>query len=127
MPFCCLFFLIVPNTRVNNLFKIFKKVTVLCLKTGKFIKQPCINFLAHTISYTAFIGMIIVSSLKFADDIKHRERFKNHTIYSKYEDLFANYSKNTNLKYRFPNSDFYFRITTPSQLDYAISLWVIGI
>ena len=71
--------------------------------------------------------MIIVSSLKFAEDTKNRDRFTHCTIYSNYVELFANYSRNTSLKYRFPNSDFYFRITSPSQLDYAISLWVIGI
>jgi hypothetical protein len=88
------------------------------------MRQPCIKFISHTVTYIGFIGMIIVSSLKFAEEQQSRERFS--FSFPQYAQIFSNYASNTTFKYRFPNSDFYIRMQQPSNLDYAISLWVLG-
>ena len=68
--------------------------------------------------------MIIVSSLKFAEELQKLEKFS--VSFSKYSQIFSNYSNNKTLEYRYPNTDFYLRMHIPSNLDYTISLWVIG-
>jgi hypothetical protein len=68
--------------------------------------------------------MIIGSSLKFSEEQQNRDKFSKH--FTQYVEIFANYSANTALRYRFPNPDFYIRMQKPSYLDYAITLWVIG-
>lgn len=88
------------------------------------MNQPCLKFVAHTATYFGFIAMIIVSSLTFSDEL--HERYKFSEKYPQYHDIFLNYTKDTELKYRFPNSDFYIRMHTPSHLDYAISIFVLG-
>jgi hypothetical protein len=68
--------------------------------------------------------MIIGSSLKFTEEKNNRKKFSQQFPF--YNQTFHNYSLNTLLKYRFPNTDFYIRGNLPSNFDYTINLWVIG-
>ena len=69
--------------------------------------------------------MIVISSLKFSEDQKNRERFSKK--FPKFSEIFKEYTENIHLKYRFQNNDFYFREHLPNVIDYIINIWVLGI
>ena len=88
------------------------------------MNQPCIKFLSHTVSYAVFIIMIIVSSITFSEEQRNREKFS-----IKFAERFDNYTEyflQADFKYKFPLIDFYMRMSRPSHLDIAISIWIIG-
>ena len=88
------------------------------------MNQPCLKFIAHSATYFGFIAMVIVSSLTFSDELHARYKFSDK--YPDKLDIFVNYTENTELKFRFPNSDFYIRMSMPSDLDYSITIFVLG-
>ena len=93
-------------------------------KIGKFLKQPCIKFLLNTVSYVIFIVLLIISSLQFAVDEKSSQRFS--VLNWQFYDNYTNYLNNENFRKKFPLEDFNVRQMTPSNIDIAISIWVIG-
>lgn len=88
------------------------------------MSQPCIKFVTHTTFYVVFIALIIVSSLQFAEVEKNAVKFSD--FYPKFVDNFTSYVNNSNLKYKFFDSDFYIRPSFPSNIDIVITIWVIG-
>ena len=85
---------------------------------------PFIKFFSYSISYLAFIGMIIAASLQFPEDQRLRERFSS--VYPHYKENFTKYTENHELTYRFEAPDFYFRSSKPYNIDMAICLWLLG-
>lgn len=128
-------------TKMNKILAVFTSLGFMCilpfiyliyifapnLKICKFVTQPCIKFVAQTISYFIFIAMIIVSSLQFAQEIKQSQNFLGLPRYANYTNIYLNYFNNTRLKYRFPVHDFYMRSSFPNNLDIAITLWIFGL
>ncbi|CAF0978236.1 unnamed protein product [Adineta steineri] len=101
------------------------------IKLQKFLKQPCIKFLGHTVSYGIFIILIILSSLLFASEfqkplIQLRVNYPaislalNQTIES-----CQNNSTSNNCLY-YPIDDFFFRLNTPTWIDIAITIFIVG-
>jgi hypothetical protein len=88
------------------------------------MQQPCVKFLSHTVTYLAFIIMIIVSSVQFSEEQKNMMKFSK-LVDSKY-DNYTNYFIRNDLKYKFEAGDFYIRRDDPSELDIAITIWIIG-
>lgn len=94
-------------------------------KAGNFMTQPCIKFITHTTFYGVFIALIIVSSLQFANEETRIEKFS--TRYPSYYENFTNYMSNQQLKYKFFEFDFYIRSSFPSNIDIAITIWIVGL
>lgn len=97
----------------------------------KFLKQPCIKFLGHTTSYAIFIMLIILSSLLFAGEFqKPLQRFSE--IYSRLSNILNNSislcqtTYQNNCSYYPQNNDFYFRPSTPTWIDIAVTIFVVG-
>jgi len=87
--------------------------------------QPFVKFLSHTISYMIFIVLLIVSSVKFSSEQMSTKKFSDFLP----ENLFSNYTTYANrddLEYKFEFSDFYIRMDQPSEMDIAITIWIIG-
>jgi hypothetical protein len=93
-------------------------------KVGRFMCQPCVKFISHTITYIVFILLIIISSLQFAQDEKQARKFSN--LYPALMPNFTDYVNNVYLKYRFNENDFYLRSSFPSNIDFVISIWIFG-
>ncbi len=97
----------------------------------KFLKQPCIKFLGHTISYAVFILLIILSSLLFAGEFqKPLDRLA--VDYPDVSDSLnisiglcqTTYSNNCVI---YPHDDdMYFRPNKPTWIDIAITVFVVG-
>ena len=85
---------------------------------------PFIKFLAFTISYFAFVAMIIISSLQFQNDQNTRDRFS--LIYPEYTHNFSAYIQSKGLNYQFKPYDFYIRKDKPDYLDIVICIWLFG-
>ncbi|CAF3440747.1 unnamed protein product [Rotaria socialis] len=101
------------------------------IKFQKFLKQPCIKFIGHTISFGIFIILIILSSLLFAGEFqKPMKRLKD--IYPNVSDALNQSialcdSIYTNACIYCPlDDDFYFRQSTPTWIDIAITIFVVG-
>jgi hypothetical protein len=85
------------------------------------------KFVSHTISYLIFIALIIVSSIQFADEERHRELFSKLSVFPRNSSItFFNYSMNQDLEIRVNFTDFHIRSGRPSTLDYVINIWIIG-
>lgn len=83
-----------------------------------------VKFISHLVSYLVFIGMIIASSLRLSKAEMQLEKFS-----CKYSELFKNYTEYINkseLAYQPAFTDFYIRPYMPSDLDIAISVWILG-
>jgi hypothetical protein len=93
-------------------------------KASNFLGQPCVKFIIHSLSYFAFSIFLIVSSLQFV--AKEDSTLKFSTQYPQYVQYLEEYSQRTDLKHRFFASDFYIRDSTASELDYVITVWIIG-
>lgn len=96
-------------------------------KLGRFMYQPCVKFLSHTVSYMAFILMIIISSIQFSEEEKATMRL--HELLP--NNLSVNYSSYLafqNIKYKFEtrNENFPIRRDRPSLMDILISIWIAG-
>jgi hypothetical protein len=89
------------------------------------MSQPCVKFIAFTSSYLAFVVMIAASSLSFAEEEIHRQKFS--VYYSKYAQNLSDYYNNSNLDYRVNTPDFFIRNDSPTNLDIAIIIWLFGI
>ncbi|CAF3484392.1 unnamed protein product [Rotaria sp. Silwood1] len=118
LPFACVFYILTSWSKYT-------------IKFQKFLKQPCIKFIGHTISYAIFIILIILSSLLFAGEFqKPLKRLIN--IYPNLTQLLndtINLCQNTysnSCTYYPQNYDFYFRQSTPTWIDIAITVFVIG-
>ncbi|CAF0823158.1 unnamed protein product [Rotaria sordida] len=118
LPFACIFYILTSWSKRT-------------IKFQKFLKQPCIKFLGHTISYAIFIILIILSSLLFAGEFqKPLKRFEN--IYPDLpqvlnETIYLCQTTYSNICTYYPqDNDFYFRQSTPTWIDIAISVFVIG-
>lgn len=97
----------------------------------RFLQQPCIKFLGHTISYGCFIVLIILSSLLFVSefqkplkslsrDFPNISKALNESITS-----CQNQFKDKCFYYPFKD-DFVFRQNTPTVIDVAITIYVVG-
>ncbi|RNA03569.1 Short transient receptor potential channel 6 [Brachionus plicatilis] len=96
-------------------------------KFGKFMYQPCIKFLSHTIAYLIFITLLIISSVQFAVEQKNTIKLSQHLT----ENFFKNYStymSKNDLKYKFDfeNIDFSIRRDSPSVIDITITIFIVG-
>lgn len=85
--------------------------------------QPCIKFIAYTTSYIVFIGLVVISSLRFPSDDLTDYKFSEH-----YETRFENFSSyvHSNLTYRFQVDDFIIRDSQPNVIDCFITIWILG-
>ncbi|CAF0834169.1 unnamed protein product [Adineta ricciae] len=118
LPFVCICYILTSSTQRT-------------IKLQKFLKQPCIKFLGHTISYGIFIILIILSSLLFANEFQ--KTMKRLSV--NYPDLVNSFvkSKNNCAIYNssacdyFPQSnDFYFRHNSPTWIDITITIFIVG-
>jgi hypothetical protein len=94
------------------------------------MKQPCIKFISHTISYMAFIIMLIISSLQFAAEQQDTIKLSSFLNMSHSPIFFNNYTsyvERTDIPEHYKFSDFSIRIDRPSSLDIAITIWIIGL
>ncbi|CAF1291792.1 unnamed protein product [Adineta steineri] len=105
--------------------------SIYTIKFQRFLKQPCIKFIGHTITYAVFIVLIIVSSFLFASESKKDlVQLKNistlsDTLNKALEDQKTNnYSNSTCRIYPVPN--FVFRADKPTWIDITISVFVFG-
>lgn len=96
-------------------------------KLGRFMYQPCVKFISHTLTYMVFIIMIIVSSVQFSEEQKNTKKFSNH-LPNVFYNNYTTYSLNKTLihKLHFRNLDFSLRRDQPSEMDIAITIWIIG-
>lgn len=130
LPFTVIAYVLAPNSKVKinlklisvsleNLFNNFIS------KIGKFLIQPCVKFISHTITYMIFIILIIVSSVKFSEEQKESVKFSKLMP----ENLYNNYTSYVSLPidYKFEFVDFWVRNHVPSELDIAITIWIIGL
>jgi len=96
----------------------------------RFLKQPCIKFIGHTISYAIFIILIIASSFLFAVEFQRNLKHLNETDATIANNLSEaiRYQKEFNLTNCtiFPSGNIVFRSTTPTWIDITISVFVIG-
>jgi hypothetical protein len=88
------------------------------------MNQPLVKFIAHTMTYLAFISLIIISSLQFAEEEKRKSKFSE--LYPTFMTNYSKYASNSILNYRFSEPDFYLRSFFPSNVDMAITIWIIG-
>ncbi|UJR30483.1 hypothetical protein I4U23_018016 [Adineta vaga] len=118
LPFVCICYIISSSTQRT-------------IKLQKFLKQPCIKFLGHTISYGIFIILIILSSLLFANEFQ-KPMIRLSANYPKIVESFIqarNFCEiyNSSACYYFPrNNDFYFRHHSPTWIDITISIFILG-
>jgi hypothetical protein len=66
-----------------------------------------------------------MSDLQYAALQNSTEKFS--VIYSQYYETYLSYVENTNLTYRFPATDMYFRRDMPFNIDIIICIWVFGL
>jgi hypothetical protein len=137
LPFNLIVYLIAPKSKVNfsNFFPASLETLYDLLlfffhghKLGRFMYQPCVKFLSHTITYVVFILMLIISSIQFSSEEKATKRMleilPDNLTYN-----YTAYMENQSLKYRFNvvNLDFPVRRDKPSAMDVFISIWIAGI
>lgn len=87
--------------------------------------MPYIKFISFTVSYLAFIVLLIISDLQYASDEDMDEKLS--VIFSQYYPYYLRYINNTNLTYRFPATDMYIRRDMPYFIDIIICIWVFGL
>ncbi|CAF1249920.1 unnamed protein product, partial [Didymodactylos carnosus] len=116
-PFICVMYICASWSKRTN-------------KIQQFLKQPCIKFLSHIISYVIFIVFIIVSSLLFASELKQKKiklSDYNPNISMALQNSISQCKTSLyNCTYIPEYSDFYFRKQSPTWSDVAISIFVIG-
>ncbi|XP_045191556.2 short transient receptor potential channel 7-like isoform X1 [Mercenaria mercenaria] len=106
-PFMCILYLLAPKSQI-----------------GQFLRYPCIKFIGHTMSFVAFLVMLLTSSMmenprdlsqlsNFKEQYKYYGTFRTKSPYV----LFRNQS--------FP-SDFKLRPFTPQTINIILSIWIIG-
>ncbi len=132
MPFYFILYIIAPKHKVkflvffsqdfNSQFRF--SITIRLSKLSRFLRQPCIKFVAHTIMYLVFVVLIMISSLQFTNQEKNESRFSKH--YPNLTVTMETYVNNTDLPYRAAFADFYLRPSLPNQLDIVINIWIIG-
>jgi hypothetical protein len=88
------------------------------------MSQPCVKFVASIITYMIFTILVTAATFTFSDEIKSRENFSS--VFPQYVSTFAAYVSNQTLMYRYPNADFFIRMHSPSNLDYIITIWIVG-
>ena len=86
---------------------------------------PFVKFFNFTISYFAFICMLVASSLQFINDEQSRNKLS--VQFNKYFKNYTNYRLNLKLTYRFPTSDMFIRSDYPNQIDFIICTWITGL
>lgn len=86
--------------------------------------QPCIKFIAYTTSYIVFVGLVVISSLRFPNDDLTDYKFSEHFELRMIN--FTNYV-NSNLTYHFQVNDFMIRDNQPNIIDCFITIWIFGI
>ena len=85
---------------------------------------PSIKFASFTVSYLAFIAMLVASNLQYKQDQKNRINFSQ--AYATRVNNYTAYVSNPTLKYRFKPDNFFIRKDMPMELDIAICIWVVG-
>ncbi|KAI3381524.1 hypothetical protein SNEBB_008688, partial [Seison nebaliae] len=131
LPFFCIVYIFAPKSKLSQI-----------------MRQPCVKFIGHTISYLMFIGMIVSSSLQ-SMSVQHEQfslskAWKN--AYCNYQELFSYRARYDNFTVKCGNQstephyvdgnaayvcanvrhDFYLREFYSVPLDIAIALWVVG-
>ena len=89
------------------------------------MRLPCIKFITFTLSYTLFIVMMVIVSLRLQQDYSTYEKFSHS--YPNFFENYTNYFENKNLSIRFGASDFFIRNTIPNSLDLVVCIWLFGI
>ncbi|XP_052816254.1 short transient receptor potential channel 7-like isoform X3 [Mya arenaria] len=107
-PFFCIMYLIAPKSQI-----------------GRFLRYPCIKFIGHTMSFVAFLVMLLTSSmaenpsalvsLKYFKT-QHHYYNNNYRCYSMY-----NFTGNQSLP-----ENFKLRSFTPQVINVILSVWIIG-
>ena len=95
----------------------------------RFLKQPCIKFLGHTISYAIFICLIIVSSFLFAGEFNEKLQKLNETKFGNISEGLQRSREeidNASDCLIYPNNNLVFRAAKPTWIDITISVFVIG-
>jgi hypothetical protein len=87
------------------------------------MSQPFIKFISHTTGYLVFICLMISQILRI-DHFNNPEKLSDKFLH--YNQTFFNYTQNVTLKFRFQNSDLFFRTQELSVLDYICIIWIIG-
>ena len=138
LPFACIFYVFTSwsdrtlKVKTKKILKMRQKKRIeIFFQFQRFLRQPCIKFLSHTISYAIFIILIILSSLLFAAEFE--KPFKRFSIENRNLSLALNSSielcrtvyQNSCQIYPM-NNDFYFRPETPTWIDIVISIFVVG-
>lgn len=93
------------------------------------MKQPYIKFLGHTISYAVFIVLIIVSSFLFAEQFQENDLIDLKTISNRTSDILnktIEKYKNATDCVLYPVDNLVFRANTPTGIDIAITVFVVG-
>ena len=93
-------------------------------KITKFMSNPCVKFVSHSLSYIVFIIIIVISSTKFADFESSTQKFSS--IFPKYTSNMTDYVNRSDLGYRYFNNDFYLRPSAPGYLDVILTIWIVG-
>jgi hypothetical protein len=88
------------------------------------MSQPFVKFVAQTLSYMVFVALIIASTIEFAELEADVDCFSD--LYPNFTKAFSHYVEREDLKYKFFESDFYFRPYAPSVIDLIISVWIVG-
>ena len=94
-------------------------------KVGRFLTLPYIKFLSFSVSYLAFIVILIASDFQYAAVESESEKLS--VSFSQYYENYVSYAENKNLTYRFPATDMYFRRDMPHYIDIVICIWVFGL
>lgn len=86
--------------------------------------QPCVKFIMHIITYLFFICLLIASRLQYIHQEKQNKQLSKS--YPNEYSIYKAYIGNKKLKYRFSETDLYFRVDDLSEIDILISIWILG-
>ncbi|KAL5021904.1 hypothetical protein ScPMuIL_001059, partial [Solemya velum] len=87
-------------------------------KLGKFLRYPCIKFIGHTMSFVAFLVMILISSVS-ENPSAQKKLSMSATVFKHYKNLRG--SSNFVLP-----EDFVLRTFHPELIHLLLSLWIVG-
>ncbi|GFO25029.1 short transient receptor potential channel 6 [Plakobranchus ocellatus] len=91
-------------------------------RVGKFLSQPAIKFLSHTISFFIFLMLIIISSLEGAGATREENSLKNL-----YPELHETYNNFRNATGRWLcGENFPLRPQNPTVTEILIMIWVVA-
>ncbi|KAH3777181.1 short transient receptor potential channel 7-like [Dreissena polymorpha] len=94
-------------------------------KIGSFLRYPCIKFIGHTVSFLAFLVMLLTSSM--AENPSSKVPLSNFTTqYKYYRENYQNFSKFRLHENQLLPNDFKLRSFSPQIINVVLSVWIIG-